>query len=202
MPIYCELPIWGTLFEPLNTISNLAFMVAAYFVWRLLDQTSERRLRWQVGTLGLLLAAIGVGSGLWHYYGTGWALVTDVIPIQLFLLAFLWFLLEQLYRLVWLRLLLMVGFVATTVFVPVIAPFASGYIGALVFAYGLSYFVYRHNLKQGRYFFITLLIFSLSLTTRQLDLSTCDLTHGHGLHLFWHVLNSYVLYRFARVLLK
>ena len=201
MPIYCELPIWGDIFEPLNTVSNLAFIVAAYFVWRLLQTTEGNSLRRQLGVLGVLLAAIGIGSGLWHYYGTGWSLVADVIPIQLFLLTFLWFLLGQLYQSLWLRLGLMLGFVATTILVPMIVPFASGYIGALVFAFGLSYFVFRNSKQQGRYFFITLLIFSLSLTIRQLDLPTCDLTHGHGLHLFWHVLNGYVLYRLARTLI-
>ena len=200
MPIYCELPIWNGVFEPLNTVSNLAFIVAAYFVWKLAARTGESLVRRQQYALAVILATIGIGSGLWHYYGTGWTFAMDVIPIQLFLLTFLWFLISQLHHSWLVRIGVMLGFVATTILVPIIAPFASGYIGALVFAYGLSYFVYTRDRKQGRYFVITLLIFSLSLTTRQLDLPTCELTHGHGIHLFWHMLNAYVLYRFAKTL--
>lgn len=201
MPVYCELPIWGDVFEPLNTISNLAFIVSAYFVWRLRKEVGEASLRRQILILASILAAIGLGSGLWHFYRESWALALDIIPIQLFLLAFLWFFLSKLFTSVWLRICLALAFIATTVLVPVLIPIASGYLGSLVFAFLLGAYVYYKYPAWGRYFITTLVIFSGSLILRQSDLTLCDVTRGHGSHLLWHILNAYVLYRFARLLM-
>lgn len=207
MPIYCELPIWGTLFEPLNAISNLAFIVAAFFLWQLGRGVGEAQLRRQVMVLAVLIALVGVGSFLWHFFRTPWSLAADVIPIQLFLLTFTWFLLRGMHWSLQVRFGVFVGFVATSMFgghivgflMPALAS-GGGYAAALIFAFVLSYFIYLTDYQKGTYFFITLLIFSVSLLARQLDVPLCSTTHGHGLHLFWHILNGYVLYRFARTL--
>ncbi len=201
MPLYCELPIWGNVFEPLNTISNLAFIVGAYYIWRLTRDVGEGKHHRQVLILAGILAAVGVGSGLWHFFREPWSLALDVIPIQLFLLTFLWFLLQQMIVPRWQRLLVMMVFVLTSVFGPVVIQVGAGYGAALAFALVVSFFLYKTNPVQARYFFVTLCIFAFSLTMRQLDLAYCEITGGHGLHIFWHIINAYVLYRFAKTLL-
>lgn len=200
MPLYCELPIWGDVFEPLNTISNLAFIVSAYFVWRLARKVTDAPIARQLLVLASFITLIGVGSGLWHFFREPWALALDVIPIQLFLLTLLWFLVGQLTQQWWLRTGVMGSFVLVSALGPLVVPFGAGYGAALCFAAVFSGVLYRYNPAQARYFILTLLLFAGSLTTRQLDLPYCGVTDGHGLHIFWHLLNGYVLYRFARTL--
>ena len=95
--LYCEragsADVWA---EPLNALTNLAFLVAAVAVgWRL-RRTPELSWHnaWDLWVLTGLLGAIGFGSGLWHTLATSWGLLADVLPITLFinlyLLAFGW----------------------------------------------------------------------------------------------------------------
>ena len=58
---YCERTGAGFWAEPVNAMTNLAFLVAA----------------------------VGVGSFLWHTFATPWAEWADVIPIGLFIAVFL-----------------------------------------------------------------------------------------------------------------
>ena len=52
--------------------------------------------RWRAGTataaarlLALILAAIGIGSSLFHTHAQVWAMLADVVPIQVFILVYL-----------------------------------------------------------------------------------------------------------------
>jgi hypothetical protein len=81
--LYCERLGPGLLAEPLNAVTNGAFLVAA---WRLASLARGDR---GVLALAALALAIGVGSSLFHTFATGWALAADVLPILLFQLLFL-----------------------------------------------------------------------------------------------------------------
>lgn len=62
-PVYCEQPIYETFLEPLNTITNLAFMVAGVL---LLMELRRRHILDAKGVyFTTLLIVIGVGS----FYG-------------------------------------------------------------------------------------------------------------------------------------
>jgi hypothetical protein len=76
---YCERGLdpafWA---EPLNALSNAAFLIAAWWAWR----TWRQSLQAGQAELGLvaLLAVIGAGSFLFHTFATRWAALADVIP--------------------------------------------------------------------------------------------------------------------------
>lgn len=210
MPIYCELPLLGDVFEPLNTISNLAFLVAAFFVWRgagmVASASAVRRQQFLAGLIGL----VGVGSGLWHFFRTPWGVALDVLFINLFLLVFAWLLTRFVFSSRGWQWGAFAGFVAmsvvgNTALRTIDIPFfgeagGTGYLLPLLYGLMIAPFVYKYQQQAGRYFLVTLLIFLLVLTTRQLDVPTCDLTHQHGLHLFWHIGTAWVCYRFAQLL--
>jgi len=93
LDLYCERLGPGLLAEPLNAVTNGAFLVAA---WRLASLAHSRSgPKAQAGSdrgvlaLAALALAIGVGSSLFHTFATGWALAADVLPILLFQLLFL-----------------------------------------------------------------------------------------------------------------
>ncbi len=83
---YCERGDPGFWAEPVNALSNGAFLVAAAL--------AAARVR-RAGTgdtpallLSALVAVVGVGSFLFHTLAVRWSLLADVIPIALFIYAY------------------------------------------------------------------------------------------------------------------
>ena len=86
--LYCErlgAEFWA---EPINALTNVSFLIAAWAMWRLSRQSAMLS-----PSLWLLIAAtiaIGCGSFIFHTVATSWARLLDVIPILVFQLLFLW----------------------------------------------------------------------------------------------------------------
>ena len=86
---YCERTGPGLWEEPLNTLSNIGFLVAAWAIWRL-----ARRAR--SGTAGTtrglvtLCAAVGAGSTVFHMTAEVWSRTLDIGLILAFELVFFW----------------------------------------------------------------------------------------------------------------
>ena len=83
MALYCERLGPGLLAEPLNAITNLGFLWAALRAWRGAERRADLRM------LAARLAAIGLGSGLFHTLASPLAQLCDVIPIALLQLLYL-----------------------------------------------------------------------------------------------------------------
>lgn len=81
---YCERlgpDYWA---EPVNALTNAAFLVAAALLWPRLRGMPTGR------ALAAVLAAIGVGSWLFHTHATRLAGLLDVLPILGFILLYLY----------------------------------------------------------------------------------------------------------------
>jgi hypothetical protein len=72
--------------EPLNALTNAAFIIAAVIALVLAIRT--RRLDGPVIWLTTLTFAVGIGSFLFHTYAVVWAAMTDTIPILIFILSY------------------------------------------------------------------------------------------------------------------
>jgi len=122
--IYCERmgpEFWA---EPLNAVSNLAFILAALWgVWTI-RALGVRSLA--ITVLTGLAFCIGVGSFLFHTYAQAWAGAADVIPIWLFVLLYVLTCVHVVggvrWRFVWLGLAALVGVVALAVQVVSLPP--------------------------------------------------------------------------------
>src|SRR5688500_8385384 len=88
MDVYCERVGPGLLAEPLNAITNVSFLLAAWAAWVLASRVGA--LSWGVRVLVALAASVGVGSILWHTFATPWALILDTVPILLFIVWYIW----------------------------------------------------------------------------------------------------------------
>ena len=86
--LYCERLGPGIWAEPVNAITNLLFLVAAWAIWRMAN--SDEVLTIDIWLLVGLTTSIAVGSILFHTLATPLARILDVVPILLFQLAFLW----------------------------------------------------------------------------------------------------------------
>ena len=88
MDVYCERVGPGLLAEPLNAVSNVSFLLAAWAAWVLATRTGT--LSAGVRVLIALAASVGIGSILWHAYPTMFTLILDIVPILIFIVWFIW----------------------------------------------------------------------------------------------------------------
>ncbi|MEU8631069.1 hypothetical protein AB0C38_02795 [Amycolatopsis sp. NPDC048633] len=187
---YCERVgpgLWG---EPLNSLSNLAFLLAAVLVWRL--AAGDRVGRLLAGLIGLVFVA----STAFHLVATRWAAVADSVSILVFMLVYAVLFARVFYRwrLAWLAA---PAFVALTV---VTALLGGGlYLSALI---GLGIFAALLAFERDAYwthFAVAGAVFALSLSLRALDRDVCDYVPV-GTHFLWHLLNGLVLYLVSRTM--
>src|SRR5258708_40020184 len=92
--LYCERVGPGLLAEPLNAVTNVAFLFAAWAAWSL----PRRRAQSVPADIWILIAlsiVIGIGSALFHVFAEGWARILDELPILLFQLWYLWLYLRR-----------------------------------------------------------------------------------------------------------
>lgn len=202
-PIYCETGHpWLGMAEPVNTITNAAILIAAYYAYRHVKKSGVG-FSGDLVLLLILLAGVGVGSTLWHGLRTHWALTLDWIPGVAFLVVFtaLWF--RQLFG--W-----------TAGILGAIAMYACT-IGAVAFAW--PYFDAMHGVPPNIRFvpgFAVITVFGLVLVSvtmrrygenlgmrgitilfcgvgaalfRSIDLIVCPIIPT-GTHFLWHLLLS------------
>lgn len=193
--LYCERLGPGLWAEPLNAVTNLAFLVAALAAW-----LQARRLNaatFEIGLLCGLIAAIGIGSGLFHTFATVWAFAADVIPILLYQVTYLWIYSRRVIRLaVRHRLALVALFLLAGLFTLPFRDLLSGslsYIPALMLLIALGIYHYGHAQAGRTLLFWSAAILLTSLTFRTMDLGVC--AHlSIGTHFLWHLLNGLLLY--------
>ncbi len=187
---YCERVgpgLWG---EPLNSVSNLAFLLAAVLVWRL--AAGNRTGRLLAGLIGLVFVA----STVFHLVATRWAAVADSGAILVFVLVYaVLFAREH-----WSRRHAWVAAPAFLALTVVTALLGGGlYLSALI---GLGVFAAVLAFKRDAYwthFAVAGAIFALSLSLRTLDRDVCDYVPV-GTHFLWHLLNGVVLYLVSRTI--
>lgn len=210
---YCERggdpSFWG---EPLNAISNGAFIIAALIAAVQLARAprSDRAIfEW---VLVVLVFAIGVGSFMFHTYATVWSIPFDTVPISLFMLGYLGYALRRFLKLPWIGVVLALGlFYATIHYAQAITcsnellPITraagkrcfNGTLGygpafiALVLV-GVALLWRKH--PAAAYLLAAALVFLASMTFRTVDIEVCRLTLGLGTHFLWHILNAVLLY--------
>ncbi|PWG15872.1 ceramidase domain-containing protein [Salibaculum griseiflavum] len=190
---YCERVDFTFWAEPVNAVTNLAFIVAALIMWRRSAGVPLAR------ALAAILFAIGIGSFLFHTLATVWAAMADTLPILAFILLYLF----AVHRDVlgwpaWAAVLATAGFLPYAAGVTVLlqdVPFfgvSSFYwtVPILLVIYGAM--LWRRFPVLMRGFLIGAGILSLSITARSLDEPLCA-TFPVGTHLFWHLLNAVML---------
>ena len=199
---YCERVSSAFWAEPVNALSNLSFLVAAYLVWRMLSRSGHRPAASLVA-LVVVLATVGAGSFLFHTYATSWAELADVTPIRLFMLLYLACYLHWFWQLRWwLAWLAAVGFIGFSVLVAPVAatllPNGSGeYLPAFVVLVGAALGLLFSGDPDRRAYWPHLAlatgIFTVSLAFRTVDNAVCP-GFPLGTHFLWHVLNGALLF--------
>ncbi|MBW7921118.1 MAG: ceramidase domain-containing protein [Rubellimicrobium sp.] len=192
---YCERIGPGIWAEPLNAVTNLAFVVAAAILWR--------RLKGPGLATGLvmaaLLAVIGAGSFLFHTYANRLTELADVLPIVGFILLYLFAASRDFLGLrPWRAVLVTAGFVpyaAVTVPLAALIPgigSSAGYAPVPVLILAYAALLRRRMPATARGLTLGAGILVLSLVMRTLDGPLCHAL-PFGTHFLWHLLNAAML---------
>jgi len=194
--IYCERTAEGLFNEPINAVTNIAFFIAAFFVYRLAKRENnlDRVIIWQV----FLMLAIGVGSATFHVTANGWAQLSDILPILLFQVYFVYFYARRVIG--WGETsssMLLISFIFFMVIVSTlpndILNGSIGYVPALLFIGWLGIYHWRY-VERARFALLGAAgLFAVALTFRTMDMAVCD-DLAIGTHFIWHILNGLVLY--------
>ncbi|MEM8793042.1 MAG: hypothetical protein AAGE80_15590 [Pseudomonadota bacterium] len=111
---YCERMSAEFWAEPVNALTNIAFIIAGIFC--LIYARVMQKRDGAVTYLGALICVIGVGSFLFHTFATRWAALADTGPIMLFILSFFTVAMNRFLDLSWAKaLILTVGFLAALI---------------------------------------------------------------------------------------
>ncbi len=191
---YCErldATFWA---EPVNAVTNAAFLVAAIIMAMRLRGTGLA-MGW---ALTLLLAAIGIGSFLFHTFAQPWAAAADVLPIVGFVLLYIFAASRDFLGLSAPRSALVVlGFLCA---VPLLVPLLSHVpllgVSAAYLPVPLMILLYAMALRDtpvlSRGLLIGAGLLLVSLTFRSLDMALCEPV-PLGTHFLWHLLNGIML---------
>jgi hypothetical protein len=195
---YCErmdFTFWG---EPLNAITNAAFLIAAFIAWRVAKR--EGRLDPGIWALIAVLTAIGIGSFLFHTFATRWAAMADVLPILFYILIYIYLATTRFLALPWWG-----GVAALVLFVPyaglvgwavgaVFGPLngSVGYIPVPILIAIYAFLIRKSAPQTARGLMIGVAILAVSLTMRTIDEATCA-AFPIGTHIFWHIFNGIML---------
>lgn len=197
---YCERLSGAFWAEPLNAVSNVAFLIAALAAVLLLR--GQGRRDWPAEALTVLVAIIGIGSFLFHTMPQRWTLLADVVPIQLFALCYFGLALNRFLGLSALAaaanaLLFLAACFGLAFGLALLLPAglrgSAGYAGFLIGLFGVALAAKsRGDVVTGGRIAVAGLVFTLSLTFRSLDFTLCSAV-PFGLHWGWHLLNGLLL---------
>lgn len=201
--IYCERTgpeFWS---EPVNAITNFAFIISAILIVFLIRQ-QIRQGNWDAASwvLCALIFAIGVGSWLFHTHATRWALLSDIIPIAIFILLYTWYALRRFAEapavVCGIGVLIVLGISRA---VPVLTGFQGGsYVAALLALVVIGgYLRFMKSHIAGTALLTAAAVFFVSLSLRTIDLPLCG-RFPLGTHFAWHLLNAVVLFIVARAM--
>ena len=188
--IYCERLDASFWAEPINAITNLSFIVAGLFIWRLRTPRSN------------LMILIGLGSFSFHTFANRLTGLFDVLAIALYLVVFAFLIPKQ-----WSKNSILIQFGSVILLIVsivlaqlLISPLKSAlpwlppgmYLGAWLALLGYALITQSSNTLAARFLWLAIIVFPISLLSRQLDMPLCDLIGGS--HWLWHLLNGLTLF--------
>lgn len=192
---YCERVDFTFWAEPANALTNLAFLLAAWVMWRRSHGPGAPLAR----ALSAVMVVIGLASGLFHTLATNWAGAADSLSILVFILLYIYAtnrgIWEQRPWPAFWAMWLFVPFVAVTA--PVLAmvlPLGSSaaYASVPLLIVIEAALMWRFAPATARGFLLGATILSVSIALRILDEPLCAAIPT-GTHFLWHILNAIML---------
>ena len=200
---YCERAgqahIWA---EPINAISNIAFLIAAAIAIKMIKRYSVQAR--DIKMLPVILVLIGLGSFAWHVMADEFTLMLDVIPITIFINLYIIIFLTRCMQWRWW------GVVAAFVMLQLMNAAVSYWLDAdtlygtimylptYIMLLGFSILAFIQKKTFALHLCLITCIWTCSLIFRTIDLPICYATHV-GTHFLWHIANAVTLYELIKL---
>lgn len=194
--LYCERLHPGLWAEPLNALTNAAFLVAAWMLWRRLRGASGVA---DLRVLAVLIALVGLGSLVFHTVATVGTSQLDIAFIVLFMLMYVHRWLVRVGgappSLAWLGvgafMLLDVALRRALADLPLNG--SQLYAAAFCVLAGMGWYGAHRRVPGNALLLAAFAVFLVSVSLRSVDLAWCPLWPS-GTHFLWHLCNAVVLY--------
>lgn len=203
---YCEQALMGNYFQPLNTISNIFFILAAIFLYFFFKKNKIKDVKSKIFLV--LVLFIGMVSFVYHFYDTQITFLFDVLAIGIFFTVYIYFLIfhisENKKISIYVTLLFIIIVGLGGLIIRLTSNFlngAEGYVLSLVFLAGIIIYAYSKKLKIAKKLTIVFLLFLAALIFRHVDVLVCEYLQI-GTHFLWHLATSVILYYSVRILYK
>lgn len=193
--LYCERADPSFWAEPVNALSNAAFLIAAILAFTEWHSTVRRDPA--VLLLIVLTAAIGIGSFIFHTVATVGAELFDTVPIGIFIYIYLFLALRRFLMLplttagAVLLLFAAASYAETAWVSSSLLNGSDAYFPALLAMLGVG--ILSPTREVRRQLLAAAGLFALSLVFRSVDNAFCH-AWPLGTHFLWHCLNAVVLY--------
>lgn len=197
LDFYCERLGSGMWAEPLNVLSNLAFLLAAYLLFR--------RHGRDVSLWAGLIALVGLGSIAFHLFATVWAHWLDLLFIEVFIYSFIAVYLRRAFHFNWTKTILglaaylLFEWALTNAFEPGAWNGSYRYLPALILLVAMTLSAQWLLPSMLRPLVMSVIVFAVALLLRSVDMIFCG-PWPWGTHFIWHMLNAAVLYYAALAL--
>lgn len=202
LDLYCERTGPGLWAEPVNALTNIGFVLAAWLSWRMV--TREQVQDWSIVIISATIVAIGIGSFLFHTLASVVTRWLDILPVFVFQLFYLGLYSRRVIKLSvvvsGILLLLLLALVFATSLFPNFVNGSLIYVPALLVIFVLGAYHYQGRKLERSLLFVAATVFLLSLVLRSVDIQICP-QFGLGSHFLWHVLNALVIYLVMRALI-
>ncbi|HET7715230.1 MAG TPA: ceramidase domain-containing protein [Bauldia sp.] len=200
---YCERTSDALDAEPLNALTNIGMLVAAFAAMRLQRRRPNRDAAGLIVAMVTAIVAGGVGAFLFHTTAAVWAVVLDMLPFLIFMLLVLWLTLTRFFG--WTAAMAAAGIAA---FIGVMVgggmlipqgfvPAGAYYLPPLAVLSVVGVVLLLRRSPAGPSYFSAALVFAAAFTARELDGPLCE-TIPVGTHFLWHLLAAVLAFILIR----
>jgi hypothetical protein len=192
LDVYCERTDFTFWSEPINAVTNVAFLGVAIVMYRRTKGVPEAQ------GLAVILFLIGLGSFAFHTTATELGALMDVAPILAFILYFLFLSNRDILNMRWpLNLTLCVAFfpfaaIVGRIFINYGMGSSGAYAPVVVMLILYAGFTASASRQISRGFWEGACFLAISLYLRSMDLGICEVV-PMGTHWAWHLINALTL---------
>ncbi len=193
---YCERISADFWAEPVNALTNIAFILVGLWALRRAYQIQARPI---IKFMAFMIILVGIGSFLFHTFATNLTQWGDLIPIFIFTSVYLYHSLRTFIH--WPKIRSIVGmilFIASMVGIQLLVPsrILNGsllYLPPLLMLFYVSLSMRKKiSMQWARTYLGGAFVFFLSLIMRTLDSVICEI-FPLGTHFLWHTFNGICL---------
>lgn len=203
LDLYCERCGPGFWAEPVNALTNVSFLIAAFFAGRLAAR--QEFLTLEISGAIALAVAVGIGSFLFHTFADTLTVWFDIVPIVLLQCWFVWLYARRVMLIsvasATVLLVVLVGGGVAGTRVPHILNGSLGYLPALLILAGLGIWHFRQRQTEPGILLAAAACLFVALVFRTIDMAVCPVLPV-GTHFLWHLFNGGTVYLAIRCLIR